>query len=134
MNIEFTKEETLKLIEEYYKRLEGRDVVVSAKAKKECVGLYESTICVTNITVVEKIEILGMQKEFKETIDSDSLFSLIKALFELYDMEITSVSINDGINTKWEGWGCQEYKVEQPYFKGITVSVKKKKNKAFKKV
>ena len=34
MEVTFTKEETLKLIEEYYRRLEDRDVKASATAKK----------------------------------------------------------------------------------------------------
>ena len=34
MEIDFTKEETIKLIEEYYKRLEDRTVKASITAKK----------------------------------------------------------------------------------------------------
>jgi hypothetical protein len=68
MEVTFTKEETLKLIEEYYRRLEDRDVKASATAKKGYTGWQDEEACVVTITISENVEIVGMQKEIKETI------------------------------------------------------------------
>ncbi len=128
MQIDYTKEETLKLIEEYYKKLEGRDVKASVSSKKECVGFYEQDTCVTTFTISEEMEIAGMKKKVKQKISNDELNTLLKALFNLYDFELTDIVINDGINTEWEGYGMCEHQVKTPYFKGITIDVKKKVN------
>ncbi len=127
MEVNFTKEETLKLIEEYYSRLEGRQVKSSVDVKKTCVG-YREEGCVTTISITEKMDIAGMQKDVKEVITKEQLDTLLKALFDLYEFELTGVTLNDGLSTKWEGYGYNEHEVKVPYFKGITVNLNKKKN------
>lgn len=128
MEINYTKEETIKLIEEYYKRLEGREVKANINAKKERVGFYETDECVTTVSVTEKMEIAGMQKDVKETISEEQLKVLLSALFALYDFELTGITLNDGLNSRWEGYGMVEHEVKSAYFKGITINVKRKKN------
>ncbi len=134
MEITYSKEETIKLIEEYYKRLEDREVKASISARKECVGLYEVDGCVTTISVTEKMEIGGMQKDVKETISQEEFKKILRALFDLYGFELTNVTLNDGLNSRWEGYGMGEYEVKSAYFKGITINVNKKKNVTLGKV
>lgn len=134
MEITYSKEETIKLIEEYYKRLEDREVKASISARKECVGLYEVDGCVTTISVTEKMEIGGMQKDVKETISQEEFKKILRALFDLYGFELTNVILNDGLNSRWEGYGMGEYEVKSAYFKGITINVNKKKNVTLGKV
>lgn len=128
MEVSFTKEETLKLIEEYYRRLEDRQVTASATAKKGYTGWQDEEACVTSIAISEKMEIVGMQKEVKETITEDQLNTILRALFDLYEMDLTSVTLDEGLNSRWEGYGMAEHEVKTAYFKGIKVNVKKKKN------
>lgn len=128
MEVTFTKEETLKLIEEYYRRLENREVTANASAKKGYTGWQDEEACVTTLTITEKMEIVGMQKEVKETITEDQLNTLLRALFDLYEFDLTSVTLDDGLNSRWEGYGYNEHEVKTAYFKGITANVKKKKN------
>ena len=133
MEVSFTKEETLKLIEEYYSRLEDRQVKVSASAKKGYTGWREEEGCVTTITISEKIDRVGMDKEVKETITEDQLNTILRALFELYDFDLTSLTLDDGLSSRWVGYGMNEHEEKTAYFKGITVSVKKKKNQSLEK-
>lgn len=133
MEIEFTKEETIKLIEEYYKRLEDRDVKVNITAKKEYTGWQDEEGCVTTVTIAEPIEIMGMKKEVKQKLTEEELKTLLKALFDLYELQVTSIILNDGINSRWEGYGMAEHEVKSAYFKGITVNVNKKKNYGLEK-
>ena len=134
MEINYSKEETIKLIEEYYKRLEDREVKASISARKECVGLYEVDGCVTTISITEKMDIGGMQKDVKETISQEEFKKILRALFDLYGFELTNVALNDGLNSRWEGYGMGEYEVKSAYFKGITICVNKKKNITLGKV
>lgn len=128
MEIEFTKEETLKLIEEYYKKLEDRTVKASITAKKGYTGWRDEEGCVTTITVAEPIEIMGMKKDVKQTITEEELNTMLKALFDLYEFQLTKITLNDGLNSRWEGCGMGEHEVTSAYFKGITINVTKKKN------
>lgn len=133
MEIDFNKEETIKLIEEYYKRLEDRTVKASITAKKGYTGWRDDEGCVTTITIAEPIEIMGMKKEVKQTITVDELKTLLKALFDLYEFQLTNITLNDGLNSRWEGYGMAEHEVTSAYFKGITVNVTKKKNQSLEK-
>ena len=128
MEIEFTKDETIKLIEEYYKRLEDRTVKVTINSKKGYTGWRDEEGCVTTITVSEPIEIMGMKKEVKHTITEEDLNNILKALFELYEFQLTKVTLNDGLNSRLEGYGMAEHQVTSAYFKGITLNIVKKNN------
>ncbi|MGN1371977.1 MAG: hypothetical protein ACI4XM_06875 [Candidatus Coprovivens sp.] len=134
MKIDFTKEETTKLIEEYYKRLESREVKASINAKKGYTGWRDEEGCVTTITVSEIIEIMGMKKEVKQTITEDELKTILISLFNLYDLRVTDVTLNDGLNSRWEGYGMNEHEVKSAFFKGITINIEKKKNQTLNKV
>ena len=134
MEVTFTKEETLKLIEEYYRRLENREVTANASAKKGYTGWQDEEACVTTITISEKMEIVGMQKEVKENITEDQLNTLLGVLFDLYEFDLTSVTLDSGLSSKWEGYGMNEHEVKTAYFRGIKVNVKKKKNYTLGKV
>lgn len=133
MEVVFTKDETLKLIEEYYSRLEERTVKASATAKRGYTGWQDEEACVTTITIAENIEIVGMQKEVKETITEDQLTTLLRALFDLYEFNLTSITLDDGLSSRWEGYGYNEHEVKSAYFKGIKVNVNKKKNQTLDK-
>ena len=133
MEVTFTKEETLKLIEEYYSKLEQRTVKATATAKKGYTGWQDEEGCITTITISEKMEIVGMEKEIIEAITEDQLNTLLRALFDLYDFTLTSITLNDGLNSRWEGYGYNEHEVKTAYFKGITARVEKKKNQTLGK-
>lgn len=128
MKTTFTKEEIIKLLEEYYKRLEGREVKVKVSSKKECVGLYEEDGCVTTFTVVETMDIAGIHKETEETLSQEQLRTNLRALFALYEFDLTSLQVDDGLHSSWEGYGMGEHEVKKPYFKGVVVELMKQKN------
>ena len=133
MEVTFTKEETIKLIEEYYSMLEGRTVTATASAKKGYTGWQDEEACVTTIKISEKMEIVGMQKEVVETVTEDQLHTILRALFDLYELDLTSLTLNDGLSSRWEGYGYNEHEVKTAYFKGIIVNVKKKNNQTLGK-
>ena len=128
MKTTFTKEEIIKLLIEYYKRLEGRDVAVEITSKKECTGLYETETCVTTFTVIERFNIAGINKKVETVLSEEEVNTNMKALFSLYDFDLNSLVIEDGLDTEYEGYGTYEHRVLKSYFKGVTVDIKKSKN------
>lgn len=133
METNFNKQETIKLIEEYYARLEGKKVKVSITAKTGCFGLYETKGCDTTITVSETMEIAGMNKEVKYNLSKDELTKNLRALFALYEFDVKSVNLDDGLSSHCEGYGMMEHTVERAYFNGITVNLEKAKVQGLKK-
>lgn len=133
MTIKFTKEEAAKLVEEYYKRLEDRVVKANIKAEKGYIGWRGEEGCIITIEIAEVMEIAGMQKEIKDTITKENLLVILKALFELYDLEVNDISYDAGLNHRWEGYGMNEYEEKYVYFNGIKIDVTKKKNISLKK-
>ncbi len=133
MEINYTKEETLQLIEEYYKRLEGREVKAKITSTRGAIDMYDHEGCITSISITEKMDVCGMRKDVVTRLSEDDFKKYLKALFGLYEFNLTDVTLNDGLNSRWEGYGFDEHEVKNPYFKGITVNVEKQKNKGLKK-
>ncbi|HAB66413.1 MAG TPA: hypothetical protein DCE23_03500 [Firmicutes bacterium] len=129
METKFNKQETIKLLEEYYQKLEGKKVKVSISAKSGTFGLYETKGCQTTITVTERMEIAGMNKDVSVTLPEEDLKRNLTALFALYDFDVKGVDIDDGLSSHWEGYGMMEHQVERAYFNGITVNLEKAKQK-----
>lgn len=127
METTFNKQETIKLIEEYYERLEGKKVKVSITSQATTIGLYEDLGCLTTITVTETMEIAGMKKDVKTRISKEELKKQMKALFALYEFDVKSVSLEDGVSSRCEGYGMMEHTVNGAYFNGITVNLEKAK-------
>lgn len=127
MKIDYTKEETIKLLEEYYKRLEDREVKVSIKSEKGCIGIYETEGCITHICVSEEMDICGMKKKVVTELSDDEFKTNLRALFNLYGFTLSNVTMNDGISSRWEGYGMAEHQVSSAYFKGISINVEKAK-------
>ena len=128
MKTTFSGEEVKRILEEYYKRLEGRNVTVEITSKKECTGLYETETCVTTFTVIERFNIAGINKKVETVLSEEEVNTNMKALFSLYDFDLNSLVIEDGLDTEYEGYGTYEHRVLKPYFKGVTVDIQKSKN------
>ena len=96
-------------------------------------GLYETKGCQTTITVSEKMEIAGMNKDVTYTLSKDDLKRNITALFALYEFDVKGLDIEDGLSSQWEGYGMMEHTVDRAYFNGITVNLEKAKNVGLKK-
>jgi len=127
METKFSKQETIKLLEEYYEKLEGRKVKVSITAKAGTFGLYETKGCQTTIKVTETMAIAGMNKEVSYNLSKEDLSKNLKALFALYEFDVKGINIEDGLSSRWEGYGMMEHQVETAYFNGITVNLEKNK-------
>lgn len=128
MKTTFSKEEIVKLLVEYYRRLEGRTVKVKISVKKDLVGFYESEECVTTFAIVEELDVAGIHKEVETVLSTDELKTNLGALFNLYEFDLVSLSLESGLTSTCEGFGMSEHVVKKPYFNGVTVEIKKSKN------
>lgn len=128
METTFSKQETIKLLEEYYKRLEGKQVKVDISAKAGCIGLYETPGCITTIAISETMDIAGIKKDVKITLSEEEVTKQLRALFALYELDLKSLSYEDGISSSCEGYGMMEHTVRKAYFNGVRVNIEKMKS------
>lgn len=127
MEMRFSKDDSIKVIEEYYKKFEQK--VVKAKIKSQngsCgYGMAEIDTCYTNVVIEEEIEVMGIKTKTIEMVLEKNLLGIFKAVLEEYGFDVTKVEFDDGINTSWEGCYMNEHQVSRVYCKGVILNVKK---------
>lgn len=129
ISLYFSENEIINLVEQYYREEEGREVKVSIYSKKECVGIYEEEGCVTNISVKEEFDILGMKKNFVTTIGQEELKDILNLLLEKEGYEVVNLMYNDGLRSECAGYGMHEYQIKKAYFNGVTLTLNNVKAK-----
>ena len=72
--------------------------------------------------------------QFQRAVNQFWRNNIINGLTTIYgewipvEFDTFDITLNDGLNSRWEGYGYNEHEVKTAYFKGITANVKKKKN------
>jgi len=127
MEMKFSKEDAIKFIEEYYKKIEHREVSAKIKSEKGTSGYQtgEFEVCNTRIIIEEDIEVMGIKTKTTEKIPEKNLLGIFKTILEEYGYDVTSAKFDDGINKVWEGSYMCEHQVPRVYCKGIILNVKK---------
>lgn len=127
MEMKFSKEDSIKFIEEYYKKYEQRDIKVKIKSQKTTCGygMGEMDTCTTSVVIEEEIEVMGIKTKTSEVLPEDNLLGIFKTVLEENGFDVTKVEFDDGINTSWEGYYMNEHQVSKVYCKGVILNVKR---------
>ena len=127
MEMKFSKEDSIKFIEEYYKKHEQRDIKAKIKSQKGTCGygMSEMDTCYTGVVIEEEIEVMGIKTKTNEVLPEANLLGIFKTVLEDYGFDVTKFEFDDGINTSWEGCYMNEHQVSKVYCKGIILNVKK---------
>ena len=127
MEMKFSKEDSIKFIEEYYKKYEQRDIKAKIKSQKTTCGygMGEMDTCTTSVVIEEEIEVMGIKTKTSEVLPEDNLLGIFKTVLEENGFDVTKVEFDDGINTSWEGYYMNEHQVSKVYCKGVILNVKR---------
>lgn len=127
MEIKFTKDDSIKFIEEYYKKFEQREIKAKIKSQKATFGYGMGAMdtCYTNVVIEEEIEVMGIKTKTIETIPEDNLLGIFKTILEEHGFNVTKAEFDDGVNTSWDGCYMNEHEVSRVYCKGIVLNVKR---------
>lgn len=128
MEIKLKREEAIKYIEEYYSKLEQRDVKAYIKCSKECCGLYEDECSVVRFYVTEEFNIGGVVKKAKDELSQNRLEEILRALYDLYGFDVKSIRVDASLEEKCSGYGLCESYTTHAKFGGVVLNVEKKKN------
>ena len=127
MEMKFSKEDSIKFIEEYYKKYEQRDIKAKIKSQKTTCGygMGEMDTCTTSVVIEEELEVMGIKTKTSEVLPEDNLLGIFKTVLEENGFDVTKVEFDDGINTSWEGCYMNEHQVSKVYCKGVILNVKR---------
>ena len=125
--MKFSKEDSIKFIEEYYKNHEQRDIKAKIKSQKTTCGygMGEMDTCTTSVVIEEELEVMGIKTKTSEVLPEDNLLGIFKTVLEENGFDVTKVEFDDGINTSWEGCYMNEHQVSKVYCKGVILNVKR---------
>lgn len=127
MKTNFTKEEIIEIISEYYQKSLNTEVIVKIIPKVCALDMYENLGCYTSFEVTRKIVLGTKVKEFKENLDKEAIQNIFTAYFNNYGLEIESLEIDDALESRQTGYGLAEHTENVAVFKGINVILKKNK-------
>ena len=82
MEMKFSKEDSIKFIEEYYKKYEQRDIKAKIKSQKTTCGygMGEMDTCTTSVVIEEEIEVMGIKTKTSEVLPEDNLLGIFKTV------------------------------------------------------
>jgi len=125
--MKFTKEDSIKIIEDYYKKYEKRNIKAKIKSEKGTCGygMAGMDTCYTSIIIEEEIELLGAKTKITEKLPEANLLEIFKTVLQSQGYDVTNASFDDGINKVWEGYFMDEHQVSKVYCHGVNLTVKK---------
>ena len=131
MKIVVDKNNTQKIIEDYYNEQIGIDGKVSIfpKISLSGYGMYEYEKCYLEISLKYKMKLLGKEYEALINIDKDDVSNAFKYAFSKENYNIKSFNYLNGLDYITEGYGMGEHTCKKPYFKGIEIELSEKTKK-----
>ena len=121
MKLNFTKEQTIKVIQAYYKMYENRDVEVVIKASKGCEGIYETPCANIKIMVNSKVSVLGEQILTEGAIDKKEITNIFTTILNEEGYSVENIYYDAGLTTEDDRYN---HSYPTAYFNGIHVEAK----------
>lgn len=126
MELKFSKKDTLKLIEEYYKKTEGRMVKANISSHKvNCgYGRDEYDTVSSTLTISEEFTSIGATVKSTTTISDTELKNIFNNILEENSYGVEKFSFDDGLNYETIGAYMYEQSIKTPYCNGIILKIK----------
>ena len=121
MEAKFTKENTIKILESYYKEVEGSDAKIDITTSIGCQGLYEEMCANVHINLTNSINIGSEKIKSEREISNDEVSKVFSIVLGAEGYEVSNISYDAGITSGTYIWDQGSY----AYFSGITVSMKR---------
>ena len=123
MRAKFTKENTIKVLDAYYKETEGADSKVDINTAIEYVGLYEDECAIVHIKLSHTINLVGEEIKVERELDKNEVFQVFNSILGNEGFEVNELQYDAGISS--ESYICDQGS-STPYFNGLIVKVTQK--------
>lgn len=126
MELKISKKDTVKLIEDYYKKTEGRIVKASISSSKVSrgYGRDEYDDVSSSLTISEEVPIMGLIAKSNTTISDLELKNIFNNILEENGYEVEKFSFDSGLRYETIGAYMYEQSISTPYCNGIILNVK----------
>lgn len=121
MKTKFTEENTKKILESYYKEVEGSDAKINITASIGYQGLYETKCANVHINLTNDINIGNQMIKTERELSKDEVSEVFGIVLKNEGYEVSDISYDAGITSGTYIWDQGSY----AYFSGITVSMEK---------
>lgn len=121
MEAKFTKENTIKILESYYKEVEGSDAKIDITTSIGCQGLYEEKCANVHINLTNSINIGSQKIKSERKLSNDEVREVFSIVLRNEGYEVSNISYDAGITSGTYIWDQGSYAC----FSGITVSMKR---------
>lgn len=126
MKIEYEPKEINRMLEEYYRQYERRNVKSNISFKKGYVGdgkggSVEDTI--VSITLTEEVTLLGIKNTAVEEVSKERLTEIFTTLLDKVGYDLDSLQYIKGLDSNFVGYGMGEQLIKKPYFSGISLDI-----------
>lgn len=131
MNVKFTKAQTCKVLEKYYKEQEDVEGKVTIKESECEVGcdMYSHTEVLVDMRIRGNLELNGLKVPLEKEITPEDMDEAFNYFIGDMDIEVSSIHFDKGISSETVGYHMSERTVTKPYFNGVVVTFKKKSKK-----
>ncbi len=125
MEIKFKKEQVKNSLEEYYKKIEGFNGVITTKCSRDWFGygMSEREDVRVEITLNGSFDFMGEKILMSRTLSEAEVNGVFKSLLSEAGYTVQYVSFDKGVTPTTEGYGLGEHTVNKPYFNGIIAKV-----------
>lgn len=129
MKVQFNKENTKKVLEGYYKEVEGGDtkieIITTIGSQRFC-DIESANVC---IKLIHSIPIYGQLIESERELPKDEVKEVFGVVLRKEGYQVEDITYDARVSTGCYIWDQGE---KSSYFNGITVSMKKKENQKIK--
>lgn len=131
MELKFSKEKTIKLLEKYYQEEKDFTGKVTIKASTGSVGygMHEMLGCILEMKIKGELDFMGEKITGEQRITEKDVEEAFKFYLDKAGYEVKKVSLDSGTTDSTEGYGLAEHTVTRSYFSGVNVITKEKVKK-----
>lgn len=119
----FSKEEIIEIIQDYYRKNLNMEVEVNIMPKVCAVDMYDNLGSYTAFEVTRWVVLGSKIKKFTEQLTEEDILKIFKSYFKPYNLVIENLEIRDCLVNKQTGYGTTESMETTAVFKGILVTV-----------
>lgn len=128
MELSFDKNKMRTVMENYYRKYEDFEGVVTVDCKMGSVGygMSEHQDAVVSVKIAGTLDVMGEKVPMTRNVAQEEVLNVFKTVLGETGYTVTDVSLDSGVKETCEGYGMAEHTVKRPYFNGVVVNVSEK--------
>lgn len=133
MEANFSRKNTIMILEAYYKRYENLDTKITIDVNKGCCGLHEEECAEVSINMTSNVPVLGTNINIERNVSKNQVKKAFQTILEEEGYEVLEIYYDTSLKKEWVGYYKSEHQETTAVFNGIHVNMKKMSKEKVKK-